>query len=357
MLTRIFRLGIRLAVWATPRVKKWHRERHLHRLEGERHLQSRNWSEAENHLTQALAERSHPPKLHLQLLLGLQSAQRHQNKLAAAEQSARTAIEVASGSRDAAMVSESMEALLELQLAQGDYEGAEKTVREIIKIESSQSAPDNARLARCSRRLGTILLKNDRASEAMTAFEHAGQLSEEAFGPDHGETANILSELGLLQCQMGNHVQGQQTLRRSLEIHRTLTGPDSKEATQDLIHLALSLEESGDFDGAVGEYKQVLALRERQIGANREETAEVQARLAGLYVRGGFPAPARELLTHAIGILERKGGERLLLALEAMACADEQIGRPEEANQWREKAAKALAKQAAQQALPNKPAL
>jgi tetratricopeptide (TPR) repeat protein len=356
MLTRIVRLGIRLAVWATPRVQEWHRNRHLHRREGERHLQSRNWSEAENHLTQALAERRHPPKLHLELLLGLQSAQRHQNKLAAAEESARTAIEIASNSRDGAMVSESMEALLEVQFAQGNYEGVEKTIREIIKVASSQSVPDKARLARCSRRLGTVLLKNDRVGEAMTAFEQASQLSEEAFGPGHAETANILSELGLLQCQMGNHAEAQQTLRRSLEIHRTVTGPDSQEATRDLAHLALSLEESGDFDGAVGEYKHVLALKERQIGGNREETAEVQARLAGLYVRGGFPAPARELLTHAIGILERKGGDRLLLALETMACADEQIGRPEEAERWREKAVKVLAKQAAQQAPPSNPA-
>ncbi|MGD1091236.1 MAG: tetratricopeptide repeat protein [Bryobacteraceae bacterium] len=345
---RLVRLGVRLAAWATPRVKEWHRERHLHRLEGERHLQSRNWSEAENHLTEALGERRHPTKLRIQLLLGLQAAQRNQNKLAAAEQSARTAIDVAKGSRDSAKVSESMEALLEVQLAQGNYADAEKTVREIINMTSGRSTSDPARLAQCTRKLGTALLKTDRTDEAMAAFGTASRLAEQAFGPNHAETANSLSELGMLQCQTGNHAEAQQTLRRALEIHRKVTGPDSTEATQDLSHLALSLEVSGDFDGAVGEYKNVLAMKERQIGGNREETAEVQARLAALYVRGGHPAPARELLTHAIGVLERKGGPRLVHALETMACADEEIGRTEEARRWREKASKLLANQAPQ---------
>jgi tetratricopeptide (TPR) repeat protein len=346
--TRLVRLGVRLAAWATPKVKELHRERHLHLLEGERHLEAQNWSEAENHLTAALSEERHPAKIRIQLLLGLETAQRKQNKLAAAEQSARTAIEIARGNRDSAKVPEAMEALLEVQFAQGNYTDAEKTVREIISMTSGRSTSDHTRLAQCTRKLGTALLKTEQTAEAMATFETATKLAEQAFGPDHVETAISLSELGMLQCQMGNHAEAQQTLRRALEIHRKATGPDSPEATRDLCHLALSLEVSGDYDGAVGEYKNVLAMKERQIGGNREETAEVQARLAALYVRGGHPAPARELLTHAIGVLERRGGPRLLQALETMACADEDIGRAEEARRWREKAAKLLAKQTPQ---------
>jgi hypothetical protein len=44
--TRIFRLGIRLATWATPHVKEWHRRRHVNRLEGHRHLDASNWSDS-----------------------------------------------------------------------------------------------------------------------------------------------------------------------------------------------------------------------------------------------------------------------------------------------------------------------
>jgi tetratricopeptide (TPR) repeat protein len=237
-----------------------------------------------------------------------------------------------------------MEALLDLQLEQEHYAEAEKTVQEILA--SAHGGADNPRLARCSRKLGTALLKGDRETEALAAFEQASKLAEQAFGESHLETADSLAELGKLQRQVGNHADAQVTLRRALEIHRKVSGPDSQEATQDLSHLALSLEESGDFDGAVGEFQRVLALKERQVGGNREETAELQARLAGLYVRGGLPAPARELLTHAIGVLERKGGPRLVLALETLACADEQIGRTDDAKRWRERASALVANQA-----------
>ena len=43
--TRIFRLSMRVAHWAEPHVKEWHRQRHLNRVEGQRHLDARNWSE------------------------------------------------------------------------------------------------------------------------------------------------------------------------------------------------------------------------------------------------------------------------------------------------------------------------
>src|SRR5437899_2630882 len=44
---RLFRIGTRIAEWATPHVKKWHRERHLNRTEGERHLKASNFDLAE----------------------------------------------------------------------------------------------------------------------------------------------------------------------------------------------------------------------------------------------------------------------------------------------------------------------
>ena len=60
--------------------------------------------------------------------------------------------------------------------------------------------------------------------------------------------------------------------------------------------------------------------------------------LAGLYVKAGRVAPARELLTQAIGTLERKGGPRLARALDTFADVEERMGHTEEAKQWRERA-------------------
>jgi hypothetical protein len=65
--------------------------------------------------------------------------------------------------------------------------------------------------------------------------------------------------------------------------------------------------------------------------------------LAGLYVRAGRIAPARELLLQAISTLERKGGPQLARALETFADVEEHMGRGEDAKRWRERASEIAA--------------
>ena len=328
----------------TPHAKEWHRQRHLNRVEGERHLTARNWTEAEKHLTLALAECRHSSKVRLDLLLGLAEAQRKLGKIAEAEQNTKTAIALAASAKNEVLQSGALDALAEMQLDRKKYSDAEHTLAQIEKLEKSLSKPDHKRLASSARKLGTVLLNSGRPDEAMKAFERAAHLSEKTYGPDHVETANALTELGARHRESGNHAEAQKVLRRSLEIHRKASGIDSHAATEDLFHLAASLEESGDIDGATAEYERVLAVKERQIGGDLVQTAETQAHLAAIYMRAGRTSGARELLTHSIGVLDRKkGGERLEFALETMAALEDLLNRPEQAQRWRDKAAQSVA--------------
>src|SRR5260370_24534301 len=111
-------------------------------------------------------------------------------------------------------------------------------------------------------------------------------------GESHAETAASVVELGMLYRQHGEHAEAQRHLRRALQIHRKIAGPDSHEATQDLYHLAASLAESGDLDGAVAEFERLLVVKERQVGGNRDETAQALVRLAVLYMTVARPHPA-----------------------------------------------------------------
>jgi len=338
-ITRLFKLGIRIATWATPHVKEWHQNRHVNTREGQRHLESGNWSEAEKHLVSALAERGRGAKQRVELWLDLQKAQRHQHKLDDAEQSARQAIKLAAKSWSAGRTV-AMEALVDVQLEQNKYSEAEQTIKEIEKLEESRSKPDRAMLAKCSRKLGSALLASGRSAEAMEAFERAAKLSEQVFGPDHLETGNTLAQLAAMHRQHGNEAEAQRAIRRALEIHRVQLGKNSREATQDLHLLATSLAETGDLQGAMSEYERVLTMHERQIGGDREAMAETQVRLAVLYLHAERPSAARELLIQAVGTLQRSGGERLIFALETLAEAEERSGRPAEAIRWQEKAMK-----------------
>jgi tetratricopeptide (TPR) repeat protein len=312
----------------------------MNRVEGQRHLSARNWSEAEHHLTLALSERKHSGERRLDLLLGLAEAQRKQGKATEAEKTLETAIALAASSKNKVLQSKALDGLVEIQLDQKKYSEVEATIARIEALERHK--PDHKRLASSSRKLGTALLSSGRAEEAMKAFKRSAELSEKSFGAEHAETANALAELGAQYRATGNHAEAQRCLRRALEIHRATAGADSHAATQDLFHLASSLEETGDLQGAAGEFERVLALKERQIGGDREQTAETQAHLAAIYMRAGRTSAARELLIHAIGVL-RKKDERLEFALETMAEVEDLLNHAEEAQKWRDKAAESVA--------------
>src|SRR5882724_6076454 len=137
---RLFRIGTRIAEWATPHVKEWHRERHLNRTEGERHLQASNFDLAEKHLTLAVGEaekRKYSTGSRITLRLQLADSQRLQGKLADAERSVRTAILDAIHERDIPMQAVCTDALAEVLLAGGDFRGAEQILQEAIALESS----------------------------------------------------------------------------------------------------------------------------------------------------------------------------------------------------------------------------
>jgi tetratricopeptide (TPR) repeat protein len=338
-ITRMFRWGIRVAAWATPHVQKWHRERNIYHREGQRHLDARNWAEAERHLNLALENRN-SPRRQVELLLALEQAERNQGKYEEAEQTANAAIHAAADARNPQLLALAMDALAGVQIASANFAGATKTLAEIEQMENRRPKPDAARLAQSSRKLAEIHARTGRFSEAAQALERSVKLCEQAHGAASLETANAMADLGAAYRQLGNHSEAQRALRQALKVYRNTAGPNSEEAAMGLHNLALSLEDSGDLEGAVKEYERVLALKEQQIGARREDAAEVKLRLAALYIQIGREAAARELLIFAIGVFEHKKDQRLVDALEIMAIADDLAGRGQDAQRWREKAAR-----------------
>ncbi len=209
---RLFRLGTRFAAWATPHVREWHRKRHLNRSEGERHLQAGNHSEAEKHLTLAIAEaeqRRYSVAKRIQLQLALAEAQREQGKLMEAERSLRTAILDAVKERDSAMQAVCLDGLAQVLLARGDFRDAESTIQQAMSLEPSMPRPDPQATARRARQLAIARHKDGRLTDAMPAFQKALALHEQAYGAEHVETANLLSEVAAIQHDQGNHTEAQ----------------------------------------------------------------------------------------------------------------------------------------------------
>jgi tetratricopeptide (TPR) repeat protein len=327
-----------------PHVKEYQRRRHFNFSEGRRHLESRNYAEAEKYLQLALADRAtNSPQRLVDVLVALSTAQLQLGQFEAAEASAQAAVEAASHGADAALHASALESVACVQLGNKQFVECQQTIAQIQALELGRREPNYPLLARCARMQATVLQHDGRAAEALEAARKAAEFAEYGSGPEDAETAHALTALGTLHTQQGNHTEAQQCLRRALEIHSAAYGADSAEATHDICLLAASLEGSGDTTGAISRYEQLLAMYERQVGFNGKNDAETRVRLAVLYLEDGRLPAARELLVTAIAAMERRGEgshESLLLAFNALAFIEDQMGRTDAAEGLREKAAR-----------------
>ena len=326
------------------RLQPWSLDRSRDRTEGERLLKAREFAAAEIHLTAAAADaekRGHSAykRIHARLLLA--DAQRKQfhgpnqetrpDKLAAAELTVRSAIELAARTNDRVAYMRCLDALADIFGDQCNFAAVEKVTRDALEIESGLAHPEPLRMARRIHRLGMVHHQAGRSSEAIPMLEKAVAMYEETFGPEHLETGNQLTALGAVYRAQGNHEAAQKCLRRALKIHEKTRGVQSPEAVQDLHHLAGSLEETGDLEGAATLYERTLLFKHRAIGGNMDELAELQMGMATLYVNWQNYSRARELLLECVGTFKRKGGVRLAVSYETLGYVDECSGRYAEA--------------------------
>lgn len=332
MFESLMKNATRLAAWATPHVKEWHRQRHQDRIEGERHLAAGNYGEAEKYLTTAVAlaveRRSAPGKI-VALRLQLSEAQRELGKFDDAERTVRAALNDAGQDKQWRPVG--LDELAEIQLLRGNFADAEKTI-----AEASAFPADPPSQARRMYKLARARHESGDHKRGRETYAQAVDLHEKAFGAEHVETGHLLAELGALGRAQGNHKDAQDHLRRALKIHEKCCGANSQEAAEDLVQLAGSLEESGDLEGAMAQYERALRMKENHVGGNMEDLADMQARVARMYIQWGERGKARELLTLAIPQLSRTRGKRLADGLETLARLEEASGNPREAARIRE---------------------
>jgi tetratricopeptide (TPR) repeat protein len=337
---RAYQWPTQFLAWATPRLEAWSLDRSLSRLEGERELKARNYTEAERHFTQAVAEadaHGHSIGKRVRLRLQLAEAQRKQASsgdrnhdtanLADAERTVRAAIFQAAQASDSTGYILCLDALAEIFADQDNFPAVEKVMQEAIRIEAGLTHPDPLRMARRVHRLGIARHRNGRSEDALPALEKARTLHEQIYGEQHLETAHVLTELGIIYRAEGIHVRAQECLRQALRIHEKECGAESPEAIKDLHHLAGSLEDAGDIEGAAQQYERALLLKQQVVGGDLDELAEMQFGVAGLYINWGNYSRARELLAEAIGAFKRTKGPRLAVAYETVAQLEECSGR------------------------------
>ncbi len=321
------------------RFRAWTRDRSEEQIEGERLFEAADYAGAELLLAKAIVEgerRQQTPDKRILVRLELAEAQRKQyrpqmgggnrQKLADAEQTIRSAMEMAKRVSDRVLALQCMDALVTILGDQGDLAQAEQIVREAAEVEATLKRRDPLATARRLNRVGLLRYQHGKILEAVDALAESVAIHERILGPDHLATANGLSELAAAHHAVGQHAETQRCLRRAIRVHELQCGLDSAEAAFDLRTLTQSLEASGDIDGAAAQYERVLGLKLRTVGVNLDAIAGMQASLGHRYIQWRRYSRARELLMEAVGTFKRKGGPTLASGYEALGEIEEETG-------------------------------
>ena len=337
------------------RVQEWIANRDGDRAQGKRYLEAGNYLAAVDSFNRAVARsgetgRSLPKRV--RLLLQLAEAQRRSaaqidpaqdsSRLAEAEVTLRMAIELAAKVYDRVSYVRCVDELADVFFLRRNYWAVEKLMIEAIRLGAAMPHPDPIRMAQRARRLGSARHRSGRPEEAIPSLELALSAYENLYGRDHAETADLLSETGSVYRLLRQHDRANLYLRRALQIHECLLGPEHPRTAEDLKQLAGSLEDSGDIDASAAQYERALKLIERKPGArDLDQFAEMQFGLAGLYIGWGNDPRARELLMECVGLFRKSGGARLAVTHEFLAQLEERSARFRDAIRELESAGKA----------------
>ena len=320
------------------------------RRAGEQLLEESDYQGAELHLAQAMVEserRQEPPAQRILLRLELAEAQRKQfrggqdfRKLAEAEETTRSALELATRADERELLIQVMDQLAAIAADRGQVDEVQRLLQEAGAAEAKLKRRDSMAAARRLHRLGLLRQQRGELREAAELLAQSATIHEQVLGESHVATAHRLSDLGAAYYALGDHAEAQRCLRRAIRVHEKEHGVGSPEAAADLQMLTASFEASGDVEAAASQLERVLGLKLRMVGMDLETVAEAQWELAMRYLGWRRYSRARELLMEAVGTFKRTGGARLAKGYEALAKLEEDTGHYHEALQELARAAK-----------------
>jgi len=169
-------------------------------------------------------------------------------------------------------IAESLIALGNLRVDQGQLPEAEKLVREGLDMNRRVLAPNDLRIASALTRLGVVLEERGEYAKGIPVFEEAIRL-QTASSPESAELAESIVELANTHFYAGHYDLCDSLSRRALEMHRHLYGDRHPKVADDIINLGAVQQEKGNYPEAEKLYRQGYEIIEAWYGKDHHRTA------------------------------------------------------------------------------------
>ncbi|MBW2457383.1 MAG: serine/threonine protein kinase [Deltaproteobacteria bacterium] len=247
-----------------------------------------------------------------------------------AEQALRKALDesVAAGDRPRAA-----ESLVRLVYVVGRQDGRSEEALALAERASQAVADgggDQALVARLGNNRAVVLSDCGRYAEAEEALQRAIAAAEQSYGPEHGELATLLNNLGDAVQAQGRHGDALAHHQRALPIART-ADDESREVANALEGLARASEDLGRHEEALGHWDEALRRWRQLLGDDNLHVVEVHSHYGWLLREVGRYDEARVHLERVVSVLEEADDPQLATALNGLASLHLDLGELDEA--------------------------
>jgi len=318
------RFSAKLTSWATPHIQRWTRNSRLNEEHAEQHFKAGDYGEAEKYYTAAIqeAERRHSSKKRLvELMLQLAETRRRKGDLDGAFAVVNDAI--GKTARAGPLYGPCLDALSGIQSDRGEPNQALEASRAALEIARRQRGAPAAIAERCSR-LAALEQRCGNSPRQMELLQESIAIYEKVYGPQHVETANRLTVMGVALRNEGSFAEALVFLERACGTHKQLLGGDAPEYVSDVEHLAATQQGLGNLEESAKLYDRLLRLKENQLGVDPIPYGHLLVRAAEAYTAAGLNSRAYEAVQHGVRTLERyreeltQAGERIAVILQAV---------------------------------------
>ena len=189
----------------------------------------------------------------------------------------------------------------------GDYPRARADLERALTIRQT-IGPNHPETAAVLSRLGRERLLEGRPTEAKDLFERAISLAEATLRPGHPFMAQYLRYLAIPLQELGNLAEARAFQERALSIAEQAFAPDDPAIAEQLNDLANTLQLQGEYTAARPLFERALKIYERSLGPDHAYVATVVYNLAMLNAKLGDLVQARALHQRAIAAWQKSFG-------------------------------------------------
>lgn len=191
------------------------------------------------------------------------------------------------------------------QYARGQYAQAEQLLAQSLSICEQTFGPEHMDTANILTDQAELFFSQGKYKEAEGLYQRALAIHEQVSGHLDARTATDLNDLAILYAYQGKYEQAEPFLLQAQAIREHVLGPTHLDVTEGLNNLAWIYHKQGKYEQAEAFYKRTLTICEKSLGPEHPNTIQYLVNLSMLYASQNRYKEAEELQLHAVTTFER----------------------------------------------------